>query len=57
MKSVYLQRKAEESIVVSTGALGKVGEDLLPIAASVAAPGASRIDHMGLHVEDEFIAG
>ena len=38
-------------------ALGEVGEDLLPIFAGGAAPSAGRVDHVGLHVEDELVAG
>ena len=49
--------KAVDRVVVAAGALGEVGEDLLPIFAGGAAPSASWVDHVGLHVEDELVAG
>ena len=36
---------------------GKLREDPLPVLAGVGAPVAGRIDHVGLHVEDELVAG
>ena len=36
---------------------GKSGEHLLPVLAAVLAPLAGRVDHVGLDVEDELVAG
>ena len=49
--------KAVDRVLVAAGALREVGEDLLPIFARGAAPRAGWVDHVGLHVEDELIAG
>ena len=49
--------KAVDRIVVATGGLGEVGEDLFPILAGGAAPISGGIDHVGLNVEDELVTG
>ena len=49
--------KAVDRVLVATRGLGKVGEDLLPIFAGGATPSASWVDHVGLHVENELVAG
>ena len=51
------RRSAVDRVVAAAGALREVGEDLLPIPAGGAAPCASRVDHVSLHVEDELVAG
>ena len=37
--------------------LREAGEDALPVLAGGAAPGAGRVDHVGLDVEDELVTG
>jgi hypothetical protein len=49
--------KAVDRVFIAAGRLWEVGEDLLPIFAGGATPSASWVDHMGLHVEDELVAG
>jgi hypothetical protein len=49
--------KAVDRVLVAAPALGKVGEDLLPILAGRAAPSAGWVDLMGLHIKDELVAG
>ena len=52
-----LGRKAVDRVVGAAGPLREAGEDALPVLAGGAAPGAGRVDHVGLDVEDELVAG
>ena len=52
-----LGRKAVDRVVGAAGPVREAGEDLLPVLAGGAAPAAGRVDHVGLDVEDELVAG
>ena len=52
-----LCRKAGDRVVGAAGPLREAGEDALPVLAGGAAPGAGWVDHVGLDVEDELVAG
>ncbi len=52
-----VRREAVDRVGVAARALREARQDALPVLAGVAPPLAGRIDHVGLHVEDELVAG
>ena len=52
-----LGREAVDRVGVAAGPLREARQDLLPVLAGVGPPLAGGIDHVGLDVEDELVAG
>ena len=52
-----LGREAVDRVGVAAGALREPRQDPLPVLAGIGAPLAGGVDHVGLDVEDELVAG